>query len=207
MIALESTQTSGGSVGRFLVLSCTLGPRHRLVFSFFVNNKITIRGIWSWLELRLIKALRIPRGTNGIRRPVWGNGNLCFARRLWAASGCPKKPLDAGQQARCGLETSRRRRRHNERKYYESLTGQVGQMTSEVGISRARPGRRRERLESHRSARASPRDLDTSRAGLGAVGPARIHPRELAPPASHRALRLVPGRIFYHMKISRNGKT
>jgi len=34
------------------------------------KNKITIRDILSWLETCLIKALRNPRRTKGIRRPV-----------------------------------------------------------------------------------------------------------------------------------------
>lgn len=33
---------------------------------------------------------------NGVQRQVWRHDRLCFARRLWAAIGCPKKTLGAG---------------------------------------------------------------------------------------------------------------
>ena len=45
---------------------------HHIIFLklFPKKNKITIRDILSWLDTCLIKALRNPRRTNGIRRPV-----------------------------------------------------------------------------------------------------------------------------------------
>ena len=54
----------------------------KYIFSY-MKKKVTVRDILSWLENtldRLITALRNPRGTNGIRRPVWGRGIFCFVR-------------------------------------------------------------------------------------------------------------------------------
>ena len=55
---------------------------------FFVTNhdmnffSFSLKKIKSWLDICLIKALRNPHRTNGIRRPVWGHGRLCFVRQL-----------------------------------------------------------------------------------------------------------------------------
>ena len=56
--------------------------RHEFFKLFPNKNKITIRDILSSLDIGLIKALRNPRRTNGIRKPVWGHGRLCFVCRL-----------------------------------------------------------------------------------------------------------------------------
>ena len=79
----------------------------------------------------------------------------------------PKK--NAGRR----LTSSRRSNSaKNEWHYSTSLTGQAEQTTSEITISRAGPGRRRVRLESHRPGRTSARALTISPDGPGAVGPA-----------------------------------
>ena len=57
---------------------------HDIIFFFLFpkKKKITIRDILSWLDICLIKALRNPRRTNGVRRPVWEHDRLCFVCRL-----------------------------------------------------------------------------------------------------------------------------
>ena len=51
------------------------------------------------------------------------------------------KEAAGGQRARCGLETSKRRKHSakKERKYYENLSGQAGQTTSEMRNSLTGP--------------------------------------------------------------------
>lgn len=56
-----------------------------------------IHDVLSCLEILLIKALRKPPDTNGIRSAVWGHDRPFFIRRLCTASGCLKTT------ARCGL--------------------------------------------------------------------------------------------------------
>ena len=46
--------------------------REAIFFLLFLKKKVTIRDfkILSWFDIRLIKALRSPRGANGLRSPV-----------------------------------------------------------------------------------------------------------------------------------------
>ena len=122
-----------------------------------------------------------------------------------------RHPLGAGERARCRLGILRRRRHSAkiERKYSENLTGQAGQTAFEIGISRAGPGRRRVRLESHRSGRVWARDLKyhplgRARAGPGAVGPARLDPTSESWPHPQKPLDLNIGFFTINLRISRN---
>ena len=59
---------------------------HMIFSSFPPPQKVAIRDIPSRLDMCLIKALRNPRGTNGIRRPLQGHGRL------------PRMPIVASEQ-------------------------------------------------------------------------------------------------------------
>ena len=146
---------------------------NHMVFFLLFPKKNTVRDILSWLDICLIKALRItPTPHQRYRKADIGAWQTLLRTPIVESERLPKQAAGPGLRARYCHETSRRRRHSTkkyERKYSQNLTGQAGQTTSEIGSSLAGPGRRRVGLESHRPGRAWARDLEniTRRAGRG----------------------------------------
>ena len=85
-----------------------------------------------------------PTRTNGIRRPVYGHGRVCFVRRLWATGAYPKTPQGAGKQARCGLKKIEKQESQLKEKNGNNLgiSVQAGEMACQIKILRTGLGRR-----------------------------------------------------------------
>ena len=176
---------------------------------FLTKKKNTIRGVLLWLDVCLIKALRNPRRTNGMRWPVSGHGRLCFI------SDCREQATpqrSRGARAMTSTLLPRNLEQETARRNSENI----------LRISRTRPGRRPVRLETRWRDRADVAwDWNlTDLVGLGPVilkkppaepgagwarrrrlGPARPHLRKLAPTAKTGGKQIF---IFHHLKISRN---
>ena len=121
--------------------------------NFAKKNKITIRDILSWLEIRLIKAIRSPRGTQRYPKAgIWAWQTLLRT----TISDSEWLPAETAGRRLTSLLRPRNFEQEKQRKYWVKYF---------LRISRARPGRRPVRLESRGPGRPTARGIGISQAG------------------------------------------